>query len=163
MSTINNNSNNTRSAIYFTYDHFNKKIVGSELNFKKSGNPNNPQYAALMEAMAAHPNYELSAVAPKKEKQTYEGLTLTLMEEYLNLVYEDELADVAREKFAEMKAKKLNKKLAFATIKSWFLELFPKFNVNKARAEVKAKKLDAAKSPYKVIKVSISTPQTSNR
>ena len=57
--------NNTRTATYFTYDHFGKKIVGSELNFKKSGNPNNPQYAALMEAMAAHPIYDLSAVAPK--------------------------------------------------------------------------------------------------
>ena len=102
MTNNTNSTNNTRTATYFTYDHFSKKIVGSELNFKKSGNPNNPQYAALMAAMAAHPNYELSAVAPKKEKQTYEGLTLTLMEEYLNLVYEDELADVAREKFAEM-------------------------------------------------------------
>ena len=96
MNAINtpSNSNNTirSAAAFFTFDHFNKKIVGSELNFKKSGNPNNPQYAALMAAMAAHPNYELSAVAPKVKKQTYAGLTMPLMEEYLNLVYEGELA-----------------------------------------------------------------------
>ena len=163
MTNNTNSTNNTRIATYFTYDHFGKKIVGSELNFKKSGNPNNPQYAALMAAMAAHPNYELSAVAPKKEKQTYEGLTLTLMEEYLNLVYEDELADVAREKFADMKAKKLNKKLAFATIKSWFLELFPKFNVNKAKMEIRAKKLARSKEPYKVIKVSVGVAHSANK
>jgi hypothetical protein len=77
--------NNTRTATYFTYDHFGKKIVGSELNFKKSGNPNNPQYAALMAAMAAHPNYELSAVAPKVKKQTYAGLNCELITEYVEL------------------------------------------------------------------------------
>ena len=163
MTNNTNSTNNTRTATYFTFDHFGKKIVGSELNFKKSGNPNFPQYEALMSAMAAHPNYELFAVAPKKEKQTYEGLTLTLMEEYLNLVYEDELADVAREKFAEMKAKKLNKKLAFATIKSWFLELFPKFNVNKAKMEIRAKKLARSKEPYKVIKVSVGVAHSANK
>ena len=83
--TITTNTNNTRSAIYFTYDHFGKKIVGSELNFKKSGNPNNPQYAALMAAMAAHPNYELTPVAPKVKKQTYAGLTCELMREYVEI------------------------------------------------------------------------------
>ena len=163
MTNNTNSTNNTRTATYFTFDHFNKKIVGSELNFKKSSIPGSEQYNALMAAMAAHPNYELFAVAPKKEKQTYEGLTLTLMEEYLNLVYEGELADVAREKFAEMKAKKLNKKLAFATIKSWFLELFPKFNVNKAKMEIRAKKLARSKDPYKVIKVSVGVAHSANK
>ena len=163
MTNNTNSTNNTRTATYFTYDHFGKKIVGSELNFKKSSIPGSEQYNALMAAMAAHPNYELFAVAPKKEKQTYEGLTLPLMEEYLNLVYEGELADVARAKFAEMKTKKLNKELAFATIKSWFLELFPKFNVNKAKMEIKAKKLETVKAPYKVVKVSVAAPQMANK
>ena len=163
MTNNTNSTNNTRTATYFTFDHFNKKIVGSELNFKKSGNPNFPQYEALMSAMAAHPNYELFAVAPKKEKQTYEGLTLTLMEEYLNLVYEGELAEVARAKFAEMKAKKQKKEMSFATIKSWFLELFPKFNVNKAKLEINAKKLEKAKAPYKVIRVSVGAPHSVNK
>ena len=85
MSTINNNSNNTRPATYFTYDHFGKKIVGSELNFKKSGNPNNPQYAALMKAMADHPTYSFAPVAPKVKKQTYAGLNAALITEYVEL------------------------------------------------------------------------------
>ena len=40
---INNTNSNTRIPTYFTFDHFNKKIVGSEQNFKMSGNPNKPQ------------------------------------------------------------------------------------------------------------------------
>ena len=79
MSNITTNTNNTRIPTYFTFDHFNKKIVGSEQNFKMSGNPNKPQYAALLVAMEAHPNYELSAVAPKVKKQTYAGLNCELI------------------------------------------------------------------------------------
>ena len=163
MTNTNSSSNNTRTATYFTYDHFNHKIVGSELNFKKSGIPGSAQYDALMEAMAAHPNYTLFAVAPKKEKQTYAGLTIDLMEEYLNLVFEGELATTAREKFAEMKAAKEEKKMAFATIKSWFLEMFPHFNVEKAKREIKAKKLANAKAPYKVVKVSVGVSHALNK
>jgi Spy/CpxP family protein refolding chaperone len=71
--------------------------------------------------------------------------------------------EAARAKFAEMKAKKEKKEMAFATIKSWFLELFPKFNVNKAKMEIKAKKLEKAKDPYKVVKVWVKAPHSSNK
>jgi hypothetical protein len=116
--------------------------------------------------MARHPSYTLTPIASQKKvekKQTYAGLTMPLMEEYLNLVYEGELAEVARAKFAEMKAKKQKKEMSFATIKSWFLELFPKFNVNKAKLEINAKKLEKAKAPYKVIKVSVGAPHSINK
>ena len=146
---------NVCAATYFTYNHIEKTIIGSTMNFKKSGDSRNPQYNALMEAMAAHPNYKLSPVAPTKEKQSYKGLTLPLMDDYLNLVYNGEMADVARSKFAEMKGKAEKKEMAFATIKSWYLDMFPGFNVEKAKREIKAKKLANAKAPYKVIKVSV--------
>ena len=155
----------TKSATYFTFDHIRKAIVGSEFNFKMAGNPEKPQYGALMAAMDRHPSYTLTPIASKKKvekKQSYEGLTMDLMEEYLK-VYEGELADVARAKFAEMKAKKEEKKIAYPTIKSWFLDLFPNFNVNKAKMEIKAKKLESAKAPYKVIKVSVGVAQSANK
>ena len=142
------------TANYFTFDHIRKTIVGTEYNFKMSGNPTKPQYEALMNAMAMQPNYSLSPIASTKKvekKQSYEGLTIDLMEAYLN-IYEGEMAEEARAKFAEMKEKKEQKKMAYPTIKSWFLELFPKFNVNKAKMEIKAKKLESAKAPYKVVK-----------
>ena len=163
MSNINNAS---KPANYFTFDHIGKRIVGSEFNFKKSGDDRTPQYEALMTAMARHPSYTLTPIASQKKvekKQTYAGLTMPLMEEYLNLVYEGELAEVARAKFAEMKAKKQKKEMSFATIKSWFLELFPKFNVNKAKLEINAKKLENAKAPYRVIKVSVGALHSTNK
>ena len=73
------------------------------------------------------------------------------------------MAEVARAKFAEMKAKKQKKEMSFATIKSWFLELFPKFNVNKAKLEINAKKLENAKAPYKVMKVSVKASHSANK
>ena len=161
MSNVNANAKS--ASAYFTFDHFGKKIIGSEMNFKKSGIPGSAQYNALMTAMERHPNYSLSALAPKVKKQTYAGLTMPLMEEYLNLVYEGELAEVARAKFAEMKARKQKKEMSFATIKSWFLELFPKFNVNKAKLEINAKKLENAKAPYKVMKVSVKASHSANK
>ena len=162
MSNINNAS---KPANYFTFDHIGKRIVGSEFNFKKSGDDRTPQYEALMTAMARHPSYTLTPIASQKKvekKQTYAGLTMPLMEEYLT-IYEGELADEARAKFAAMKIKKEKKEMSFATIKSWFLDLFPKFNVNKAKLEINAKKLENAKAPYKVMKVSVKAPHSANK
>lgn len=131
--------NNTRTATYFTYDHFDKKIVGSELNFKKSGNPNNPQYAALMAAMAAHPNYELSAVAPKVKKQTYAGLNNNLIAEYVDLFGNE----AQKAELAEM----TGNDETYPTIKSWFVENFKAgFSVEKAKREIAEHKLKARKA-----------------
>lgn len=143
MNAINTTSNNTRTATYFTYDHFGKKIVGSELNFKKSGNPNNPQYAALMAAMEAHPTYTLSAVAPKVKKQTYAGLTCELMREYVKIK-----GTVAQlEEFDKL----IDNNEAYPTIKSWFLDYFKcGFTVEKAKSVVAHHKLNARKAKVRV-------------
>lgn len=139
MTNFNSTSINTRTATYFTFDHFGKKIIGSELNFKKSGNPNNPQYAALMEAMAAHPNYTLSAVAPKKEKQTYAGLTCDLIREYVEI----KGSEAQKAELVEM----IDNNEAYPTIKSWFLDDFKVgFSVEKAKREIAEHKLNARKA-----------------
>ena len=159
----NNVTARTTTSAYFTYDHINKRIVGTDINFSKAGIDDSVQYKALMAAMARHPDYSLFPITtPKKEKQTYKGLTLPLMESYL-AIYEGELADEARSKFAEMKAKHKNKELAFGPIKSWFLDLFPGFNVEKAKREIQAKKLVAIKAPYKVMRVSVGVPHHVNK
>ena len=138
MTNFNTTSNNTRTATYFTYDHFGKKIVGSELNFKKSGDPNTPQYAALMVAMAAHPNYTLSAVAPKVKKQTYAGLTCELMREYVEIKGNE----AQKAELAEM----IDNNEAYPTIKSWFLDYYKcGFTVEKAKEMIAYHKLNARK------------------
>ena len=139
MSTINNNSNNTRPATYFTYDHFGKKIVGSELNFKKSGNPNNPQYAALMKAMADHPNYTFAPVAPKVKKQTYAGLNCDLITEYVELFGNE----AQKAELAEL----IDNNEAYPALKSWFLDYFKcGFTVEKAKREIAYRKLSIKKA-----------------
>ena len=152
-------TNSTKTAtsakkFAFTFDHVHKKSVGKDVDFQKAGIPGSKLEEELLARMDARPNYTFAIIetAKKPAKQSYEGLTMEVMEEYLNLVYEGELAAEARAKFAEMKEKKEQKKLAYPTIKSWFLDMFPKFNVNKAKMEIKAKKLESAKAPYKVVK-----------
>ena len=150
MSTINNNSNNTRPATYFTYDHFGKKIVGSELNFKKSGNPNTPQYAALMKAMADHPNYTFAPVAPKVKKQTYAGLNSALITEYVELFgSEDQKAELNQ---------MVNDNEAYPAIKSWFLDYFKcGFTVEKAKREIAHRKLNTKKATVrKAVRVKVA-------
>ena len=150
MTNNTNSTNNTRTATYFTYDHFSKKIVGSELNFKKSGNPNNPQYAALMAAMAAHPNYELTSVAPKVKKQTYAGLNSALITEYVELFGNE----AQKAELNQM----VNDNEAYPAIKSWFLDYFKcGFTVEKAKREIAHRKLNTKKATVrKAVRVKVA-------
>lgn len=150
----------TSKKFAFTYDHVNKKIVGTDIAFQKAGIPGSALEAELMARIEARPTYTMYVIPTEKKpaKQTYAGLTMEVMEAYL-AIYEGELAVEMRAKFAEMKGKHE----PYPTIKSWFLDLFPRFNVNKAKTAIKAKKLENAKAPYKVIKVSVGVSQPANK
>ena len=150
MNTLTSTSNNTRIATYFTYDHFTKKIVGSELNFKKSGNPNKPQYAALMKAMADHPTYSFAPVAPKVKKQTYAGLNAALITEYVEL-FGNEAQKAELNQMVDANE-------AYPAIKSWFLDYFKcGFTVEKAKREIAHRKLNARKAVVrKAVRVKVA-------
>ena len=137
--TTSSSTSTTKTAIYFTFDHFNKKIVGTEQNFKKSGISGTAQYNALMAAMKAHPNYELSAMAPKVKKQTYAGLNFDLMMDYVEIKGNE----VQKAEFEEI----VNRDPSFPVIKSWFVENFKVgFTVEKAKREIAHSKLNAKKA-----------------
>ena len=139
MTNLTTTTNTTRTATYFTYDHFNKTINGSELNFKKSGIPGSAQYDALMEAMSAHPTYSLAPIAPKVKKQTYAGLNFDLMMEYV----ECKGTDIQKAELEEI----VNSNSTFPVIKSWFVDNFKVgFTVEKAKREIAQHKLGARKS-----------------
>ena len=144
------------SATYFTFDHIRKTINGSEFNFKMSGNPNKPQYEALMNAMAMHPNYTLAPIASTKKvekKQTYAGLTLPLMSDYIRIVGTEQV----KAEFNHM----VEGKTAYPTIKSWFLEEFKHFNVNQAKAQIAKHDLTARKAAVRTavkVKAAKATP-----
>ena len=148
----------TSKKFAFTYDHVNKKIVGTDIAFQKAGIPGSKEEKELDARMEARPTYGFTVLPTEKKpaKQTYAGLTMEVMEAYL-AIYEGELAEEMRVQFAKMKAQKEQKKMTYPTIKSWFLDLFPHFNVNKAKTAIKSSNLEKKKAPYKVIKVSVNT------
>lgn len=128
----------------FTYDHINKKIVGTELNFGKSGIPGSAQDEELMMRMAEHPDYTFRVVKPAKEKNSYKGLNCPLMAEYLEMTKQEVLGATLK--------KMRDDGVGFPTIKSWFLEQFPHFNVSKAKREICDYRLGKVKTKYKVVK-----------
>ena len=152
----------TSTKFAFTYDHVNQKIVGTDINFQKAGIPGSALEKELISRMEARPAYGFTIIPTEKKpaKRSYAGLTMELMEEYLN-IWDNELAEEARSQFAKMKEKNKEKKMTFGAIKSWFLDLFPKFDVKKAKKEIKEKQFKDVKAPYKVVKVSVAVPQTS--
>ena len=154
---MNTQKNFEMTATYFTFNHINKTIVGSEFNFKMSGNPTKPQYEALMTAMAMQPSYTLAPVASTKKvekKQTYKGLDMALMADYIRIVGSEQ----AKAEFNHMVE---DKKTTYPTIKSWFLEEFKHFNVNQAKAQIAKYDLTARKTAVRTavkVKTAKATP-----
>ena len=135
-------TNETPKTNCFTFNHLNKTIVGSALNFKRAGNPENPQYGALMAALEMHPTYTLAPIPAKhkvEKKQTYKGLTAELITEYVE-VFGNEAQK------AEL-AKMIDDNENYPAIKSWFLDYFRAgFTVEKAKREIARRKLNAKKA-----------------
>ena len=156
MSNI-NVSVKSASATYFTFDHIHKTIDGSEFNFKMSGNPNKPQYEALMVAMEKHPNYTLTPITSTKKvekKQTYAGLTLDLMKDYVGIKGDD----IQKAEFQKI----VDNNERYPTIKSWFLDNFKVgFTVEKAKREIASHNLKARKAAVRTavkVKAAKATP-----
>ncbi len=144
----NNASVKSASAAYFTFDHIHKTIVGSEYNFKMAGNPTKAQYDALMAAMELQPSYTLSAVAPKKEKQSYKGLNSKLIAEYTEIFGTEEQK-------AEL-TKMVDSGEGYPTIKSWFLDYFKVgFTVEKAKSRIATAKRKNANEALKARKANV--------
>ena len=134
----------TASATYFTFDHINKKIDGTMENLKLSGIPGSAQDLALMACLNKHPDYDYRIVKLQKEKNSYKGLNRPLMHDYIDCFGTDEMM----EKFNQMK----KDGTGFPAMKSWFLDLFPHFNVEKAKRDIQKYRLGGVKAKYKVVK-----------
>ena len=150
-----NTAMDTTFTTYFTFNHLKKTIVGSEFNFKMSGNPNKPQYEALMKAMAFQPDYTLAPVASTKKvekKQTYKGLSFELMMDYV----EFKGNEVQKAEFEEI----VSSNATYPTIKSWFLDNFKVgFTVEKAEREIAEYKLNERKTKVRTsVKVKMVKP-----
>lgn len=131
----------TSSKNLFTFNHIDKTIVGTEHHFNQAGIPNSTAYNALMAAMALQPTYSLAPIPSTKKvekKQTYAGLTLPLMSDYIRIFANEQV----KAEFTHM----VEGKTAYPTIKSWFLEEFKHFNVNQAKTMIAKHELTARKT-----------------
>ena len=135
-------SNNTISTPkFFRFNLFNDTIEGSEFNFKKAGDPTSAQYAELMQFKAIQPSFKFAPIASTKKvekKQTYKGLDMGLMADYIRISATEQV----KAEFNHM----VEKKVAYPTIKSWFLEEFKNFNVNQAKTQIAKYDLTARKA-----------------
>ena len=153
-----NTAIDTSFTAYFTFDHVGERILGSEFNFKMSGNPNKPQYNALMAAKAMQPTYKFAPIASTKKKvekkQTYKGLSFELMMDYV----EFKGNEIQKAEFEEI----VSSNASYPTIKSWFLDNFKcGFTVEKAKREIAECRLSAKKEKVRTVvkaKVVKATP-----
>ena len=151
-----NTAIDTSFTAYFTFDHVGERILGSEFNFKMSGNPNKPQYNALMAAKAMQPTYQFAPIASTKKKvdkkQTYKGLNFELMMDYV----EFKGNEVQKAEFQAI----VDDDAAYPTIKSWFLDNFKRgFTVEKAKREIAEHKLNERKTKVRAtVKVKMVKP-----
>jgi hypothetical protein len=129
------------TAKFFRYNMFNDTIEGSELNFKKAGNPTSEQYAELMQFKAFQPTFKFAPIASTKKvekKQTYKGLNFELMMDYV----EFKGNEIQKAEFEEI----VSSNATYPTIKSWFLDNFKVgFTVEKATREIAQHKLGERK------------------
>ena len=138
----------TSSKNLFTFNHIDKTIVGTEHHFNQAGIPDSTAYKALMAAMAMQPTYSLAPIPSTKKatkKQTYTGLNMELMAFHITQKGNEE----AKAEFAHM----VEQKVAYPTIKSWFLELYPNIEVAKTQRAMAQKDLaDRKATVRKVVK-----------
>ena len=150
----------TSAKFAFTYDHINKKIVGTDINFQKAGIPGSALEAELLARMEGQPTYTFAVVETEKKpaKQTYKGLTKELMQEYIKIQQNKAVDDL----LAQLDNMVAEKK-AFPTIKSWFLDEFKGFSVSKAQREIKNHKLISVKAKVRMVKATPKTAPEANK
>lgn len=99
-----------------------------------------------VEFRCIQPTFKFAPIASTKKvekKQTYAGLTLPLMADYIRIVATEQV----KAEFNHM----VEKKMAYPTIKSWFLEEFKHFNVNQAKAQIAKHDLTARKATVRTV------------
>ena len=97
-----------------------KEIVGSQSAVKKAGRVGSKEYKMLMELLEKHPTFKVVAKEPNEKKNTYDGLTYAVMEEYIKGL---ENSDEMMAEYESVKKVANNK---YPLVKKWFIDTFMK-------------------------------------
>ena len=126
----------------FIFDHINKTIVGSKTNIKKASKYNSPEYKELVRLMAEHPDYGIveKEIRINSSKRTYQGLTLSLMEQFISVQPNQE--DMLKA-YHDVLVKSEAQGHKYTLTKKWFLKKYPKFNVAEAKKQINDAVIDS--------------------
>ena len=141
----------------FAYDFTTNTIVASKATLKKAGNPTTPEYKALMEMIAEQPTFKVveKAINTKRGKTTYKGLTIEMMESYIN-EQENPVALCAEFETIRRFAKD-SKRREYPLLKQLFVEKFKEQYKMTDAKEIHAKRV-MAKATGKVVKLAAAKP-----
>ena len=115
-------------SFIYEADHINKIIYVDEVSMKRAGQISNPEFVELMKVRETLPDYELETKKfPKKEKRTYAGLKIAVMQAFIIQTVESiEKAESEIRKLNQAKAEGLLKGSAYGGTKKWFLKNYGK-------------------------------------
>ena len=141
----------------FAYDFTTNTIVASKATLKKAGNPTTPEYKALMKMIAEQPTFKVveKKINTKSGKTTYKGLTIEMMESYIN---EQKNAVALCAEFESIRQfAKDSKRREYPLLKQWFVEKFKEQYKMTDAKKIHAKHV-MAKATSKVVKLAAAKP-----
>ena len=141
----------------FAYDFTNNTIVASKATLKKAGNPTTPEYKALIKMIAEQPTFKVveKTINTKSGKTTYKGLTIEMMESYIN---EQKNAVALCAEFESIRQfAKDSKRREYPLLKQWFVEKFKEQYKMTDAKKIHAKHV-MAKATGKVVKLAAAKP-----
>lgn len=141
----------------FAYDFTTNTIVASKATLKKAGNPTTPEYKALMKMIAEQPTFKVveKTINTKSGKTTYKGLTIEMMESYIN---EQKNAVALCAEFESIRQfAKDSKRREYPLLKQWFVEKFKEQYKMTDAKKIQAKHV-MAKATSKVVKLAAAKP-----
>ena len=141
----------------FAYDFTNNTIVASKATLKKAGNPTTPEYKALMKMIAEQPTFKVveKTINTKSGKTTYKGLTIEMMESYIN---EQKNAVALCAEFESIRQfAKDSKRREYPLLKQWVVEKFKEQYKMTDAKKIHAKHV-MAKATSKVVKLAAAKP-----
>ena len=141
----------------FAYDFTNNTIVASKATLKKAGNPTTSEYKALMKMIAEQPTFKVveKTINTKSGKTTYKGLTIEMMESYINA--QENSVPLCAEFESIRQFAKDSKQREYPLLKQWFVEKFKEQYKMTDAKKIHAKHV-MAKATGKVVKLAAAKP-----
>ena len=112
-----------KSILVYEADHVNNVLYIEKQSLQRAGKITNPEFTELMKIKKVLPGYAIQTKDfPKKEKKTYGGLKISVMQAFI-IQYEDttEKAEASLRELNKARAEGLLKNAAYSAAKSWFL------------------------------------------